>query len=223
MLTQTSSTSSEYREDFQPEAALEKPRIFLADDHFLVLESLSLLLAPHFSVVGVTSNGRSVLQEVERLQPAIALLDITMPETSGLELAKAIAKAAPDTKVVFLTMHASPRHMAEAFNAGACGYILKSSAASELITALRTVLSGGTYRSTQLAAGTAMRAGGELSERQRTVLSLVAEGQSAKQVAYQLGISQRTAEFHKACIMDKLKMRTTAELIRYALAHGLTT
>lgn len=223
MVTTSFSPIATYPDVYKPvPAAGVKPTLFLADDHFLVLETLSLVLVKDFAILGVTTDESSVVSDVKRLQPDIALLDISMPGMSGLVLAKAILEAAPLTKVVFLTMHATQKHSEAAFRAGASGYVLKSSRSTELITALKTVLSGGTYLSPLLQGAIPVSASRELSERQCTVLKLIAEGKSAKQVAYQLGISQRTAEFHKTSIVNKLKLRTTAELTRYAIARGLT-
>ncbi len=200
-----------------------KPRIFLADDHFLVMETLSILLAPEFDVVGVATHGQSIIEEMARLQPDIIVLDITMPHVSGLDLCQSIVESAQLTKVVFLTMHTSRITVREAFRAGASAYVVKSCGSRELVTALKTVLSGGTYISQGLEESLAKPDAEDLSERQAAVLRLIAQGFSAKQIAFRLNISSRTAEFHKNSIMDKLKLRTTAQLTRWAMEHGLTS
>jgi DNA-binding NarL/FixJ family response regulator len=208
--------------DVQPLQPL-KPRIFLADDHFLVMETLSVLLAPDFDVVGVASEGHSIVDEIVRLQPDVIVLDITMPSVSGLDLCRAIRENAPRTKVVFLTMHTSVITVREAFRAGASAYVVKSCGSRELVSALKTVLDGGTHISAELEEALAKQETDDLSERQVAVLRLVAQGLSAKQIAFKLNISSRTAEFHKNSIMGKLKLRTTAQLTKWALEHGLTS
>lgn len=205
--------------DLEPFPA--KPRLFLADDHFLVMETLSVLLAPSFEVVGVATHGSSIVEDVIRLRPHILVLDITMPNANGLDLCRSVIAAAPATKVVFLTMHTTRMTVTEAFRAGAAAYVVKSCGSQELMTALTTVLSGGTYISRELQEALAKPDGEELSERQVAVLRLVAQGLSAKQIAFRLNISSRTAEFHKNSIMDKLKLRTTAQLTRWAMEQGL--
>jgi DNA-binding NarL/FixJ family response regulator len=199
-----------------------KPRIFLADDHYLVMETLSVLLAPDFEIVGVATPGQSIIDEMIRLQPDIIVLDITMPQVSGLDLCKTIIESSPHTKVVFLTMHTSRITVKEAFRAGASAYVVKSCGSKELVTALTTALNGGTYISQELQESLAKPEAQDLSERQVEVLRLIAQGLSAKQIAFRLNISSRTAEFHKNSIMDKLKLRTTAQLTRWALEHGLS-
>ena len=207
----------------EPQPRLSKPRLFLADDHILVMETLSILLAPDFDVVGVATPGQSIVEETVRLQPDIIVLDITMPQASGLDLCRSIVQSAPQTKVVFLTMHTSRIAVTEAFRAGASAYVVKTSGSRELVSALTTVLNGGTYISKQLQESLAGVEGEELSERQVAVLRLIAQGFSAKQIAFRLNISSRTAEFHKNSIMDKLKLRTTAQLTKWAMEQGLTS
>ncbi len=199
-----------------------KPRIFLADDHYLVMETLSVLLAPEFDIVGVATPGQSIVEEMTRLQPDVIILDITTPQVSGLDLCRTILETAPQTKIVFLTMHTSRITVKEAFRVGASAYVVKSCGSKELVTALTTVLSGGTYISQELQESLSKPDAEELSERQVEVLRLIAQGFSAKQIAFRLNISSRTAEFHKNSIMDKLKLRTTAQLTRWAMEHGLS-
>ena len=209
-------------EAVQPGNAL-KPRILLADDHFLIAQTLSILLAPHFDVVGVISDSNLVVEEVAQKNPQIVLLDVTMPGLSGLDAARMIRKRAPSTKIVFLTMHANRVIAKAAFRAGASAFVVKDCAASDLLLAVRTVLAGGTYVSPKLQEDEAQTYSEELSARQITVLRLIAEGCSAKQIAFHLNISARTAEFHRGSIMDKLNLRTTSQLTRYAIELGLAS
>ena len=202
---------------------LRKARILLADDHFLIAETLAILLAPHFDVVGVMNDGKLVVDEVIRLRPEIVLLDVTMPGLSGIDAARMILEQAPSTKIVFLTMHANRLIAKEAFRAGASAFVVKNCAANDLVLAVRTVLAGGTYVSPKVLEEMAQAPSEELSERQITVLRLIAQGCSAKQIAFHLNISSRTAEFHKNSIMDKLKLRTTSQLTRYAIELGIAS
>ncbi len=200
-----------------------KSRILLADDHFLIAETLSILLARHFDVVGVITNARLVPGEVERLRPEVVLLDVTMPGLNGLDAARMILKQAPNTKIVFLTMHANRMIVNEAFRAGASAFVVKNCAASDLVLAVRTVLGGGTYVSPEVQEVGTQALSEELSGRQIDVLRLIAHGRSAKEIALELSISSRTAEFHKNAIMEKLKLRTTAQLTRYAIEKGIAS
>ncbi len=206
--------------EIQPEISL-KPRILLADDHFLIAETLSMLLAPHFEVVGVITDANLVADEVARVRPDVVLLDVTMPGLSGLDAARTILERAPGTKIVFLTMHANPAILKEALQVGASAFIVKNCAAVDLVFAVKTVLNGGTYVSPEVQEKPDFSPSEKLSVRQIEVLRLIAQGCGAKQIAFQLGISSRTAEFHKEAIMDKLDLRTTAQLTRYAIEHGI--
>jgi DNA-binding NarL/FixJ family response regulator len=207
----------------QDPAVSQKPKIFLADDHFLITETLSVLLAPEFDVVGSATSSDTLVDEVVRLQPDVVVLDITMPGLSGLDAARAILERVPASKIVFLTMHKSRVLLREAFRAGAVAYVVKDCGSSALVAALKAALAGERYLSPDLEAVMAQPDHDDLSERQVSVLRLIAQGCSAKQIAFSLNISSRTAEFHKNSIMDKLKLRTTAQLTRYAIEHGLTT
>ncbi|MGA7412321.1 MAG: response regulator transcription factor [Bryobacteraceae bacterium] len=207
-------------EEIQPETSL-KPRILVADDHFLIAETISMILAPHFDVVGVVTEAKLVADEVARLRPEVALLDVTMPGLNGLDVARMILEQAPNTRIVFLTMHANRVIVEEAFRAGASAFVVKNCSASDLVLAIRTVMAGGTYVSPEVQEDRALASSEELSERQTTVLSLIAQGCSAKQIAFHLNISSRTAEFHKSAIMEKLNLRTNAQLTRYAIERGI--
>ncbi len=209
--------------ELDPVTAPHKPKLFLADDHFLIMETLSVLLSPEFDVVGWATSSESLVDEVVRLSPDVVVLDITMPGMSGLDAARGILARVPAAKVVFLTMHKNRLLLREAFSVGASAYVAKDCGSSELLEALRAALSGRTYISRELEALMVQPDHDDLSERQVSVLRLIAQGYSAKQIAFALHISSRTAEFHKNSIMDKLKLRTTAQLTRYALEHGLTS
>jgi DNA-binding NarL/FixJ family response regulator len=209
--------------DTKEPAVAQKPKVFLADDHFLIMETLSVLLTPEFDVVGWATNSETLVDEVVRLQPDIVVLDITMPGLSGLDAARGILDRLPSAKIVFLTMHKSRVLLREAFRAGASAYVVKDCGSGDLVAALRAALAGERYVSRDLEATMAQPDHDGLSERQVSVLRLIAQGYSAKQIAFALNISSRTAEFHKNSIMDKLKLRTTAQLTRYAMEHGLTS
>jgi DNA-binding NarL/FixJ family response regulator len=207
--------------------------VLLADDHRVVAEGLRSLLEPHFDVVGIVSDGREVVGAVKTLAPDVVVLDVSMPSLNGIEGARQMRAENCRAKVVFLTMHREATYAARAMEAGASGFVLKHSAASELVTAIQEALKGGTYITPQIAAdlldsvrrGTPAGAEGlaDLTPRQREVLQLVAEGRSAKEVAAVLHISRRTAEFHKARLMETLGVQNTAELIQFAIRNGVSS
>jgi DNA-binding NarL/FixJ family response regulator len=202
-------------------------RIVIAEDHTLMAEGLRKLLQSDFEFVETVANGRELLDVVAIFKPDIVLLDIGMPLLNGIEATRRFAKISPATKVVIVTAHNEPQYVVEAFRAGATGFVLKRCAVSELVTAIRLVLSGHTYVTPLMAdraleaAKEAVPTGPALTSRQREVLQLVAEGCTAKEIANVLKLSVKTAVFHKMAIMDKLGLRTTAELTRYALEHGI--
>ncbi|MFZ0394806.1 MAG: response regulator transcription factor [Terracidiphilus sp.] len=208
-------------------------RILLADDHALMLEGLTRLLAEDFEIVGTAVDGRTLLAEVDRLRPDVVVVDVGMPEMNGIEAARRISKSYPETKIVFISQQLDPAYLHAAFNAGAMGYVAKQSAANELVRAIRMALRG-RYYVTPLAASDNLRRpgqstrhnpapmfGGDLTPRQREVLQLVAEGKSTKEISAALNISTKTVEFHRNSLMDELGVRTTAELTRYAVARGI--
>jgi DNA-binding NarL/FixJ family response regulator len=205
---------------------VRRPRLLLADDHSLVIAGLRKLLEPEFDVLATVEDGRTLVSRARELQPDAILLDISMPLLNGLEAARQIHKTEPGLKLVFLTMHADPDYVSEAFRAGASGYLLKRSAASELILALQEVLRGGTYITPLIANAAADRVftnppANWLTPRQREVLQLVAEGKSTKETAAILNVSIKTVEFHKAAIMHRLGLHSIAELTRYAIEHRI--
>jgi DNA-binding NarL/FixJ family response regulator len=210
---------------------MKKPRLLLADDHTLVLEGLKKILESDFELVGAAENGRDLLRLAEELKPDVVLLDISMPLLNGIDACKQLLKASPQAKVIFVTMHADSDYVAEAFRAGASGYLLKRSAASELVNAIHEVIKGRYYVTplvTREALGPLFGGGADtrklsstLTSRQREVLQLVAEGRSVKEIATILQVSAKTVEFHKSALMERLGIHTTAELTRYAIEHGL--
>ncbi len=210
---------------------MKRPRVLLADDHTLVLDGLRKILEPECEVVGAVEDGRSLLVAAKQLQPDIILLDISMPLLNGVEAARRLRAAAPGAKVIFVTMHADATYVVGAFRAGASGYVLKRCASLELLKAINQVLSGREYVTPligkdlgelpgwPLGAG---EASGELTARQREVVQLVAEGHPVKEIAAILNISSKTVAFHKANVMRRLGIRSTAELTKYALEHGIS-
>jgi DNA-binding NarL/FixJ family response regulator len=210
---------------------MNKARILIADDHQILAEGIRSLLEHDFEVVGVVSNGRELISAAKQQQPDVIVADITMPELNGIEAAAQLRDAGVTGKVVFLTMHRDVAYARRAIEAGAVGYVLKHSVSSELVTAIHEALKGQTYITPAIAGEllTSYRNGNaesdaisqQLTSRQREVLQLVAEGLSAKEVAATLKISVRTAEAHKAHILDALEMRSTAELVQYAIRTGI--
>ena len=208
-----------------------RPRVLLADDHLLVAEGLKSLLAPEFDLVGVVADGRALLEAARTLRPDVIVADITMPRLNGIDALVRLREDGDQVPVVFLTMHRDVTFARRALEAGASGFVLKHSASVELITALHAALEGKTYLTPQLAGEVfaALRQGPERAEdpiasltpRQREVLQLLAEGRSAKQIAASLSISPRTVEFHKYQMMQALDLRTNAELVHFAIKHGL--
>ena len=210
---------------------MKKPRILLADDHQIVLEGLKSLLGGEFEVVGSVVDGRALVDQAALLHPDVIVADISMPQLNGIEAARQIKKTDQNIKIVFLTMHLDATYAANAFEAGASGFVLKHSAPSELITAIQDVMKGQTYV-TPLIAGELIRTYREgdlqkkdlvkkISPRQREILQLLAEGKSGKEIASILNISARTVEFHKYRMMEQLHIKTSAELIQYAVKHGI--
>ncbi|NOT23444.1 MAG: response regulator transcription factor [Nitrospiraceae bacterium] len=210
---------------------MSRPRVLLGDDHTLVLDGFRKLLEDQCEIVGAAEDGRTLLRMAQELQPDIVTLDISMPQLNGVDAAKKLKKVLPHTKLIFVTMHADPAYVNEAFKAGASGYLLKRSAGSELRQAIQSVMEGQCYVTPLVAKGlvqsviTGERPPGlkdqSLTARQREVLQLVAEGMTVKEIASALDLSPKTVEFHKSHIMMQLDLHTTAELTKYALVHGL--
>jgi DNA-binding NarL/FixJ family response regulator len=210
---------------------MKKPRILLADDHNIVLMGLKSLLEGEFEIVGSVEDGRALVKQAAALQPDVIVADISMPQLNGIEAVRQIKRTDKNIKIVFLTMHPDPTYAASAFEAGASGFVLKHSAPSELVTAIHEAMKGKTYV-TPLIAGDLIHSYQEgispekmllkkISPRQREVLQLLAEGKSAKEIASVLEISTKTVEFHKYKMMEQLNIKTSAELIQYAMKHGI--
>ncbi|MDX1410901.1 MAG: response regulator transcription factor [Nitrospirales bacterium] len=210
---------------------MPRPKILLADDHPMVLEGVARILEEHFDIVGKVEDGRTLIEAAKEMKPDVVVLDISMPLLNGFEAARQLRKLIPDSKLIFLTMHTDATYANEAFEAGASGYLLKRSAASELTKAIRTVTSGKMYLTPLLqpedlpplrnGSGKPAPKLKQLTPRQREILQLIGEGKSTKEIASFLSISVKTVEFHKSNIMDTLALHTTAQLTRYAVAHGL--
>lgn len=208
-----------------------RPRVLLADDHLMVAEALRSLLSAEFDLVGVVDDGLALVKAAGRLRPDVIVADVTMPRLNGIDALVRLRQGGDHVPVVFLTMHRDVTFARRALEAGASGFVLKHSAPVELVAALRAALDGKTYLTPQLAGEVleAMRQGPEqasdpvaaLTPRQREVLQLLAEGRSAKQIAASLAISTRTVEFHKYQLMETLGLQTNADLVRFAIKHGL--
>ena len=206
-------------------------RVLVVDDHAVVRSGLRLLLdaEPDIEAVGEAPNAERALYEAIELEPDVVLMDLQMPEKGGIEGMPALLQALPTTKVLVLSMQDEPRYVRAAFEAGASGYVLKEAADSDLVAAVREVAGGGRYVHPTLGARMIEAEAAErrqaqedpLSEREREVLKLLALGQTNQEIASMLFISVRTAETHRAHIMQKLGLSNRAALVRYALAHGL--
>jgi DNA-binding NarL/FixJ family response regulator len=205
--------------------------VLLADDHLLVAEALKSLLSAEFDLVGVVEDGRSLVEAAGRLRPDVIVADITMPHLNGIDALVRLREDGSKVPVVFLTMHRDVTFARRALEAGASGFVLKHSASVELVAAVRAALEGRTYLTPQLAGEVldamkkapdrAADAADALTPRQREVLQLLAEGKSAKEIAASLDISTRTVEFHKYQMMETLGLHTNAELVHFAIKHGV--
>jgi len=208
-------------------------RVLLADDHTLVRAGIRALLEnlDGVTVVAETGDGRQAVELIERHRPDVALLDITIPGLNGLEIAARVAKISPRTRTVMLSMHSGEPFVAKALRAGVSGYLLKDSAATELAVALHAVSRGETYLSPAISKTVVdgfLRSGDQepdplavLTQRQRETLQLIAEGRSTKEIAHTLGVSVKTAETHRAQLMDRLDIHDVAGLVRLAVRAGL--
>ncbi|HSJ94216.1 MAG TPA: response regulator transcription factor [Gaiellaceae bacterium] len=206
-------------------------RVVIADDHAVVRSGLRMLLDAQedIEVVGEAANGQQAIFAAIEHKPDVVLLDVVMPEKGGIEALPAVRQGAPEAKVLVLSMQDDPRYVREAFAAGASGYVLKEAADADVVEAVREVASGGRYVHPALGArlataemeATARAEADPLSEREREVLRLLALGHTNQEIAKMLFISVRTAETHRAHIMQKLRLATRADLVRYALSQGL--
>ncbi len=208
---------------------MKRPRVILADDHRIFSEGLKRLLMADYDVVAVVEDGQALLAAVREHRPDVVIVDITMPELNGIEAARQVLEQDEDAAIVLLTMHADVSYATAALDAGVLGYVLKSAEPEELLRALCDALQGRMYVAPAIAADVfrARRRGlagskPDLTTRQREILRLLTQGLVAKQIAAELGLSRKTVEYHKYRMMDLLEMQTTAELIQYAVKHGIT-
>jgi len=209
---------------------MKRPKIILADDHTILLDALRNMVEPEFDVVALCSNGRELIKAAMELNPVMIVLDIGMPMMNGLNAGQRLKQILPAVKLVYLTMNQDPDMASEAFRLGASAYLLKTSAGAELIRALREVLLGGTYVTPLMTEGMvgsfvqnlkSRKNTQQLTLRQREVLQLLAEGLSMKEAAFILNVSPRTVAFHKYTMMDHLNIKSSAELIEYAMKSSL--
>lgn len=206
-----------------PEKAPGLPRLLMADDHHLILDALGAIMEREFEVLAVDTS-QAFIAAIDRFNPDIAVLDVSMPGVDGFTTAKTVLDRRPDLPIVFLSMYAEPAYAEQAARIGAKAYLSKRVPAQELLAALHAVLGGGSLLPEKLPGTGAtdpdtQRTG--LTARQREVLKLIATGSSAKDIATQLNISVRTAEFHRAAIMQRLGLHSTAQMTRYAIANNL--
>lgn len=207
--------------------------ILVADDHAIVREGLANLLGaqPGLRVIGTSADGRDTVRQAVQLQPGVVVMDISMPLMNGIEAAREIRDRAPRTRVVILSMHSSTEHVFHALEAGAAGYVLKESAASEILDAVRAVHAGRRYLSPKVAEALANDAGRRpaasplqsLSARERQVLQLVAEGHSSAQIAATLHLSPKSVDTYRSRLMQKLHIGDVPGLVKFSIQHGITS
>ena len=209
---------------------MKRARVILADDHNLLVDTFKAFLEPHFDVVGTFADGHRLVQGAPALQPDVVVLDVGMPIMNGLIAGQRLKQILPRVKLIYLTMNQDPDVAAEAFRLGASGYLVKTSAASELVHAIKEVLLARSYVTplmTKDMVGSFIqnfkrrKVRHELTLRQREVLQLLAEGRSMKEVAYHLNVTPRTIAFHKYTMMDQLDLKSSAELIQYAMKSSI--
>jgi DNA-binding NarL/FixJ family response regulator len=209
---------------------LGRTRVLLADDHLMLVEALKKVLEVEYDVVGSVGDGLALLNAAEKLQPDVVVLDIAMPLLNGLDAARQLRNNLPALKLVFLTMNEDPYLVGEAFRSGASAYLLKQGAALELTKAISDVLKGKTYVTPCIAGGLAnislldpetREHAPQPTARQRQVIQLLAEGRSMKEIADLLHITMRTVASHKYRVMEILQIKTSAELVRYAVKHRI--
>jgi DNA-binding NarL/FixJ family response regulator len=209
---------------------MPRTKILLADDHTLFCNLLKDLLEPEYEVVGTVNNGRDLLKAAATLRPDVALLDIGMPALNGLDAGRQLKRENPKLKLIYLTMNDNVEYAREALEAGASGFVLKNSLSSELLQAIREALKGGSYMAPEIRRAMsetfirdpkAVNRPQHLTDRQREVLQMLAEGCSLIEIAASLQISYRTVRFHKVRIMEELGISKNAELVKYAIKHGI--
>ena len=209
---------------------MKRPKIILADDHTILLDALKKLVEPEFEVIATCSDGRELIEAAVKLTPNVIVLDIGMPTMNGLNAGQRLKQLLPTVKLVYLTMNQDPDMASEAFRLGASAYLVKTSAGSELIRALREVVRGGTYITPLMTEGMVgsyiqnfkrRKSTNHLTLRQKEVLQLLVEGRSMKEAAFILNVSPRTVAFHKYTMMDHLNIKSSAELIEYAMKSSV--
>jgi DNA-binding NarL/FixJ family response regulator len=208
----------------------DRPRVLLADDHTMLLEAFTRMLSATCEVVGAVADGRALLEAAPRLKPDVIVLDISMPNLNGIDACRLLQPKLPKVKWVFLTVNEDPDLAREVFRLGASAFLLKSSAGSELFTAIQKVMAGRRYITPLITKGMpegvflsqpAPAHPDKLTDREREVLQLLAEGRTMKEVASALDVTPRTVAFHKYAMMKRLGVKTGAELVQYAVKHGL--
>lgn len=208
---------------------MKRTRIILADDHVLLLDAIKNLLEPEFHIVGTFPDGHALLNGAPELNPDVIVLDIGMPKMNGLSAGQRLRQVMPKVKLIYLTMNLDPDLAAEAFRLGASGYVVKNSAASELVHGIREVLRGRSYITPLMTKGMVgsfvqnieRKNHNKLTLRQTEVLQLLAEGRSMKEAAYILNVTPRTVAFHKYTMMEHLRLKSSAELIQFAIKSSI--
>lgn len=211
---------------------MARTKILLADDHTLFCHLIAELLKSEYDVVGIVRDGRELLAAAESLSPDVVLVDISMPLLNGLDAGRRLTKANPKLKLIYLTMNNDVEYAREALDAGACAFILKNAPSSELLKAIRDALKGIRYLAPEIRRAMdeafvrdpkAVTRPQHLTDRQREVLQMLAEGRTLREIAEQLKITYRTARFHKFKIREELGISKDSELIKYALKHGIAS
>ncbi len=209
---------------------MKRPRVLLADDHQMLLDALKELLEPKYEVVSLVSDGRALLKMAEKLRPDIIVLDIAMPQLNGLDAGRQLKQSMPSVKLIFMTMNEDPYLVGEAFRAGASAFLLKQAAGLELDEAITEVLKGGSYVTPSATKGLSnislrepknREFAPEPTARQREVIQLLAEGRTMKEIARLLYITPRTVAAHKYAVMELLQLKTSAEVVQYAIKHRI--
>ena len=209
--------------------------VFLADDHTIVRQGLAKLLEgePYLKIVGEAENGREAVKKIESLKPDIVIMDISMPLLNGIEATRQIKKISPQTKVIILSMHCHDRYISELFSYGASGYLLKNSTGSDIINSISAAARGDTYLSPSISRrviddyvslkqkSSQEDLYGKLSNREREVFQMIAEGRSTKEISDILYVSPSTVKTHRANIMDKLQLQNISQLIQFAIRIGI--
>jgi DNA-binding NarL/FixJ family response regulator len=207
-----------------------RTKILLADDHTLFCNLLRELLHPEYEIVGSVSDGQQLLEAAAKLRPDVVLVDIGMPSLNGLDAGRRLKQANPKLKIIYLTMNNSVEYAKEALQAGASGFVLKNAQSSELLQAIRDALRGVSYIAPEIRRAMAetfirdpkaVNRPQHLTDRQREVLQMLAEGRSLREIAAALRISYRTVRFHKVRVMEELGISKNAELVQYAMKHGM--